>query len=51
MDDHNQIQKTINNEISNKIESLIKKITIDISNSFVESVSLEELRKNLKVSS
>jgi len=44
-----QNHKVINVETSNKIESLIKKITIDLSNSFLESINLDELRKNLKV--
>lgn len=44
-----QNQKVINIEISNKIESLINKITNDLSNSFIESINLDELRKNLKV--
>ena len=47
--DPNQNLKTFNIEISNKIENIIKKITIDISNSFIESVNLDELRKSLKV--
>jgi hypothetical protein len=47
--DLNQNLKTFNIEVSNKIENIIKKITIDISNSFIESVNLDELRKNLKV--
>jgi len=41
--------KVTNIEISNKIETLTKKITTDISNSFLESVNLDELKKLLKV--
>lgn len=41
--------KVLNNEISNKLETLIKKISTDISNSFLESINLDDLKKQLKV--
>ena len=47
--DNNENSKVTNIEISNKIEALIKKIITDISNCFLESVNLEELKKTLKV--
>lgn len=45
----NENSRMVNIEISNKIESLIKKIAIDVSHSFIESVNLDDLRKTLKV--
>lgn len=47
--DPNLNTKIINIEISNKIEAIVKKITNDMTNSFIESVNLDELRKSLKV--
>lgn len=47
--DPNQNIKSINIEVSNKIDNLIKKILSDMTNSFIESVNLDELRKSLKV--
>jgi hypothetical protein len=49
--DNDPIQNTkiINIEVSNKLEAIIKRITVDMSNSFIESVNLDELRKSLKV--
>lgn len=47
--DPNQNSKLINIEVSHKIDTLIKKISNDMSNSFIESVNLDELRKTLKV--
>ena len=41
--------KVINNEISNKLETLIKKISTDISNNFLESINIDDFRKQLKV--
>jgi len=49
MDDPNQNQKSINTEISNKVENIIKKLTLDMTSSYIESLNLDELRKTLKV--
>lgn len=47
--DIQEFSKVTNNEISNKLENLIKKISTDISNGFIESVNIDDFRKQIKV--
>ena len=44
-----QNSKNMFTDFINKIDNIIKKLTLDISNSFIEAGNLDELRRILKV--